>query len=163
MFTNCNKSFGKNIKYLPWNINSVTASCTDFFFLNGKGQKSQSSPWSNMFLSFLFRDHGSLFDVFQAVSHLDASPPLHPVVSLPPGLPPHELLLCCPAGCRGGPPRPQPQTGAETNSFHKSASEEKLCFAFHYWLVFFFCAVIFRNLLFSPSLTQVQLNHLPFI
>lgn len=39
MFTNCNKSFGKNIKYLPWNINSVTASCTDFFFLNGNVRK----------------------------------------------------------------------------------------------------------------------------
>lgn len=49
----------------------------------------------------------------QAVPLLDACPPLHPVVSLPPGVPPHELLLRCEAVCRGGPAGPQPPTGAD--------------------------------------------------
>lgn len=44
-------------------------------------------------------DMTDVFCLFQAVPHLDASPPLHPVVSLSPGLPPHELLLCCETGC----------------------------------------------------------------
>lgn len=57
----------------------------------------------------------------QAVPHLDASPPLHPVVSLSSGLPPHELLLCCQTGCRGGLSNPEPQRGAETTSHHQGA------------------------------------------
>jgi len=64
--------------------------------------------------------------VFQAVSHVDAGPPLHPVVSLPPGVPPHELLLRRQTGGTGRPPGPQPQTGAGTIWSHKGAPEERL-------------------------------------
>ncbi|MEQ2188009.1 hypothetical protein GOODEAATRI_010575 [Goodea atripinnis] len=52
--------------------------------------------------------HGCLF---QAVPHLDASPPINPVVSLSPGLPAYELLLRCQTVGGGRPPDSQPQTG----------------------------------------------------
>lgn len=42
---------------------------------------------------------------------MDASPPLYAVVSLSPGLPPHELLLRCQTGCTRGPSGPEPQRG----------------------------------------------------
>lgn len=57
-----------------------------------------------------------LLCVFQAVSWLDASPPIDPVVSLSAGLFTHELLLRCQTDCRGRPSDPQPQTGGASRT-----------------------------------------------
>lgn len=59
--------------------------------------------------------------LFQAVPLMDASAPLHPVVPLSSGLPPHELLLRRQTSGRGGLTGPESQTGAETTLFHKGA------------------------------------------
>ena len=84
-----------------------------------------------------------MYFVFQAVPVLDASAPLHPVVSLSSGVPPHELLLRRQTGCRGRLPDPQPQTGAGNTSSHKGASvtllEERL--APHSWVYIVVVAV----------------------
>lgn len=98
---------------------SVTEIISCFIIVQQRSQIFVSLE--HFFLLYQFRADVYICVCPQAVPHLDASPPLHPVVSLSSGLPPHELLLCCQTGCRGGLSNPEPQRGAETTSHHQGA------------------------------------------